>query len=274
MIEQAQTLLPFILPLAAAGAFAGLIAGLLGVGGGIVIVPVLFHLFEQLGVPDQVRMQLAVGTSLATIVATAWSSARAHYQRGTVDRNFLRDFGPFVVVGVLVGSAVAALVKGPVLTSVFAVVAFLVALQIGLGSPHWRLGERLPDGLARAVIGLFIGGLSAMMGIGGGSLTVPIMTMYGQPVHRAVGTAAATGFMIGIPGTLGFILGGWDVAGRLPGSLGYVSLLGFVLVTPMSVMCAPFGAKLAHRMDTGLLKRVFAVFLGLTALRMIYSALT
>ena len=260
--------------LLAAGAGAGIIAGLLGVGGGIVVVPVLFHLFTHLGVDESVRMQVAVGTSLATIVATAWSSARAHYKRGTVDPEFLRGYGPIIVFGVLLGSAVASMVKGPVLTAVFAVVALVVAAQLLFGSPHWKVGDSLPKGGLRVVVGTVIGALSAMMGIGGGTMTVPFMTMYGAPVHRAVGTAAATGFIIGVPGALGFVIGGWNAANLPPGSFGFVSLVGLALIAPTSMLCAPLGAKLAHRLNTVVLKRVFALFLGFTSVRMFWSVLT
>lgn len=274
MSADLSQLLPFAALLLVAGAGAGIIAGLLGVGGGIVVVPVLFHLFTHLGVDEAVRMQLAVGTSLATIVATAWSSASAHYKRGTVDTAFLKGYGPAIVAGVLLGSAVAAMVKGPVLTSVFAVVALGVAVQIAFGNPNWKLGEQLPTGVVRLGIGTTIGALSAMMGIGGGSLSVPVMTMYGTPVHRAVGTASATGFIIGVPGTLGFMIGGWNAATLPPGSLGFVSLVGLALIAPTSMLCAPLGARLAHRLNTVVLRRVFAVFLGFTSLRMFYSILT
>jgi uncharacterized membrane protein YfcA len=264
-------LLPFAALLLVAGAGAGIIAGLLGVGGGIVVVPVLYHLFTHLGIDEAVRMQVAVGTSLATIVATAWSSASAHYRRGTVDPFVLKTYGPVIVAGVLLGSAVAAWVKGPALTAVFAVVALLVALQLSFGNPHWKLGTELPKGLGRLGIGTMIGALSAMMGIGGGTMTVPVMTMYGYPVHKAVGTAAAMGFIIGVPGTIGFIVGGWDAPGRPPGSLGFVSLAGLALIVPMSMLTAPLGAKLAHRLNTVALKRVFALFLGFTSARMFYG---
>ncbi|MGE5514310.1 MAG: sulfite exporter TauE/SafE family protein [Bacteroidota bacterium] len=267
-------LLPFAAVLLVAGAGAGIIAGLLGVGGGIVVVPVLFHLFTALGVDESIRMQVAVGTSLATIVATAWSSASAHYKRGTVDRDFLRGYGPMIVVGVLLGSAIAALVKGPALTGVFAVVALVVALQLSFGAPDWRLGASLPTGWVRAAVGTVIGALSAMMGIGGGTMTVPFMTMYGTPVHRAVGTAAATGFIIGVPGMIGFVIGGWNAPNLPPGSVGFVSLVGLALVAPTSMLCAPLGARLAHKLDTKILKRVFAVFLGFTSARMFYSIIT
>ncbi len=274
METEISQLLPFLGLLLVAGAGAGIIAGLLGVGGGIVVVPVLFNLFGHLGVDDAVRMQVAVGTSLATIVATAWSSAAAHYRKGAVDRDFLRGFGPPIVIGVLLGAAVAAMVKGPVLTSVFATVSLAVAAQIAFGRPEWNLGDHLPVGWLRQAIGLGIGALSSMMGIGGGSLTVPVMTMYGSPVHRAVGTAAATGFIIGVPGTIGFIIGGWHAQGLPPGSLGFVNLAGLALITPTSVLCAPLGAKLAHSMNTTWLKRIFALFLAFNSVRMFHSILT
>lgn len=274
MPHDLASLLPFALVLLAAGAAAGVIAGLLGVGGGIVIVPVLFHLFTQLGIDEAVRMKVAVGTSLATIVATAWSSASAHWRRGNVDTTFLKGYGPVIFAGVLVGTMLATWVRGPVLTGVFAVVALAVATHIAFGKPHWRLGEHLPKGPGRVAIGGAIGALSAMMGIGGGTMTVPVMTLYGYPVHRAVGTAAAMGFVIGVPGTLGFVLGGWDAPLRPPFSLGYVSLLGLVLIAPTSMLCAPLGARLAHALDTRALRRVFAAFLALTSLRMVWTILT
>ncbi|MGE5547833.1 MAG: sulfite exporter TauE/SafE family protein [Solirubrobacterales bacterium] len=274
MTSELLQLAPFAALLLAAGAVAGVIAGLLGVGGGIVVVPVLFHLFTHLGVDEMVRMQVAVGTSLATIVATAWSSASAHWKRGTVDADFIKGWGPVVIGGVLVGSAVAAWVKGPVLTGVFATVALVVAAQIAFGNPHWTLGKALPKGGKRVAIGGAIGALSAMMGIGGGTMTVPVMTMHGYPVHRAVGTAAAMGFMIGIPGTLGFIVGGWGAANLPPGSLGFVNLPGLALIAPTSMLMAPWGARLAHRLNTTVLRRVFAAFLGFTSLRMFWSILT
>jgi uncharacterized protein len=271
MALEIAPILPFVLPLVLTGAVAGILAGLLGVGGGIVIVPALFHLFAGLEVAEAVRMKLAVGTSLATIVATAWASTAAHWRRGTVDLDFLRSYGPSVIAGVLLGSVLAAWVRGPTLTAGFAVLALTVSVQIGFGSPHWRLGQSMPGGWRRLGIGGGIGMVSGMLGIGGGSMTVPVMTMYGIPVHRAVGTAAATGFLIGLPGTIGFMAAGWNVADLPPLSLGYVSLVGFMLVTPTSILLAPLGAKLAHRVDTKVLKRVFAAFLAITALRMAWS---
>ncbi|KAF0224233.1 MAG: hypothetical protein FD176_1393 [Rhodospirillaceae bacterium] len=181
--------LAIILPLV--GVAAGLIAGLLGVGGGIVVVPVLYHVFTVLGLDEAVRMHVAVGTSLATIIATSTSSWRSHARKGAVDMDLLRDWGPFILVGVALGSLAAGWVKGPILTGIFAVFAFLVALHMAFGRPHWRLGHNLPTGAAKAGLATLIGGCSAMMGIGGGTFAVPTLTLFGTPIHRAVGTASA-----------------------------------------------------------------------------------
>jgi uncharacterized membrane protein YfcA len=259
--------------LLAAGAVAGVTAGLLGVGGGIVIVPVLWHLFSALGIDEAVRMHVAVGTSLASIIATSISSVRSHHKRGAVDFQLLRSWGPWIFLGVLVGTFLASHVRGPVLSAVFASVALVVSLHMGFGRPEWRLAPDLPKGSARAALAAVIGTISAMMGIGGGTLSVPILSLFGYPIHRAVGTAAAIGFIIGIPGAIGFVIAGWHVPDLPPFSLGYISLIGFALIFPTSTLLAPYGAKLAHGMNTRNLKRVFAAFLGFTALRMFYDLL-
>ncbi|MBR9970337.1 sulfite exporter TauE/SafE family protein [Magnetospirillum sulfuroxidans] len=260
--------------LLAAGAAGGLAAGLLGVGGGIVIVPVLFHLFTTMGLDEHVRMHVAVGTSLATIIATSVSSTRSHWRKGAVDIALLKQWGPFILIGVIIGTALAGYVRGPALTGVFAVVASLVAVHMAFGNKDWHIAEDLPKNPLRAVIGIVIGGLSSMMGIGGGTLSVPTLTLFRFPIHRAVGTAAAIGFIIAIPGAIGFILTGWNVEGRPPFSLGYINLLGVALILPTSMTLAPIGAKLAHKLNTQALRRAFAVFLALTAARMFYSILT
>ncbi|WP_341702468.1 sulfite exporter TauE/SafE family protein [Ferrovibrio sp.] len=259
--------------LLAAGAVAGITAGLLGVGGGIVIVPVLWHLFSSIGIDEAVRMKVAVGTSLATIIVTSVTSVRAHHRRGAVDFDLLRSWGPWIFLGVLAGTALAGVVRGPVLTAVFAVVATVVSLHMGFGRQDWRIAERLPEGPPKSALASVIGAISAMMGIGGGTLSVPILTLFGYPVHRAVGTAAAIGFIIGIPGTIGFVISGWNAENLPPFSLGYINLIGFALIFPTSSLLAPVGARMAHGLNTKNLKRVFAVFLGLTALRMFHGLL-
>ncbi|OJX75888.1 sulfite exporter TauE/SafE family protein [Magnetospirillum sp. 64-120] len=260
--------------LLAAGAAGGLAAGLLGVGGGIVIVPVLFHLFTTMGLDEAVRMHVAVGTSLATIIATSVSSTRSHWRKGAVDMDLLKQWGPFILVGVIMGTSIAGYVRGPALTGVFAVVASFVALHMAFGKKDWHIAESLPKNPLKALIGMVIGGFSAMMGIGGGTLSVPILTLFRFPIHRAVGTAAAIGFIIAIPGAIGFVLTGWNVDGRPPFSLGYINLLGVALILPTSMVMAPIGAKLAHSLNTQGLRRAFAGFLALTAARMFYSILT
>ncbi|MEO5373484.1 MAG: sulfite exporter TauE/SafE family protein [Alphaproteobacteria bacterium] len=257
--------------LAATGALAGLLAGLLGVGGGIVIVPVLYHVFTELGIDEAVRMHVAVGTSLATIVPTAVVSARSHRRRGAVDGDLLRTWGPAILVGVLVGTVAGGAVKGPVLTGVFAVVALLVAAHMAFAPEGRVLAARLPGPGVGMPLAAAIGGISVMMGIGGGTLSVPILTTFSYPMRRAVGTASAIGLIIGIPGAIGFAWSGLGVADRPPWSLGYVNLLGFVLLVPMTMLAAPWGARLAHTINPRLLRRVFSFFLFLTAMRMMYG---
>jgi uncharacterized membrane protein YfcA len=257
--------------LLAAGVFTGITAGLLGVGGGIVIVPILFHLFTTLNIDEAVRMHVAVGTSLASIIATSLSSVRAHHKRGGVDGALVRGWGPAIFVGVLIGSALAGYVKGPVLMTVFATVGIIVAFHMAFNKPEWTIANQLPGGIAKHTLAGTIGAISAMMGIGGGTLSVPVLTLFGYPVHRAVGSAAAIGLIIGIPGTLAFIANGWYAEGRPPFSLGYVNLLALVLILPTSMLFAPVGARLSYKLNTKNLRRAFAVFLAITAARMFYT---
>lgn len=256
-----------------AGIAAGLLAGLLGVGGGIVIVPVLFHIFSMVGMPLDLGMPLAVGTSLATIIVTSLASMRAHHRRGAVDWPLLRRWAPWIALGVCFGTLIAGIVSGVVLTAVFATVALAVALHMALSPDGLRLGPQLPDGAGLGGLGIGIGGFSVMMGIGGGTLSVPTMVLFSYPIHRAVGTASAIGLIIAVPGTLGFALAGWGAPGLPPGSLGFVNLIGFAIIVPATVLAAPLGARLAHAIDKTLLRRAFALFLALTSARMVWSLL-
>ena len=252
-----------------AGAIAGLLAGLLGVGGGIVLVPALFYGLGLLGVPDSVRMHTAIATSLATVIVTAYRSARSHHRRGAVDTELLRLWAPAIVVGVALGSGVSASLDGIGLARLFAVMALGIAAYMGFGSQDWRLVERPPTGPARFGFGGFVGGFSVMMGLGGGTLGVPTLTLCGVPIRRAVGTAAGLGPIIAVPGVLALIWTGWGVPDRLPGSLGFVHVLGFAMIVPMTWLLAPVGARWAHALPPKALRRGFAFFLGLTALRML-----
>ncbi len=254
-----------------AGLSAGLVAGLLGVGGGIVIVPVLFHLFTLLGIDPAVTMHLAIGTSLASIVPTSISAVRSHLRRDAVDVALIRRWAPAVVVGVLCGAALAGTVRGPVLTGLFGSVALLVALYMTFVKEGVRLRDSLPGPGVQAVVAAVIGAFSAMMGIGGGTLTVPSLVLCNYPIRRAVATSSAIGMIIAVPGAIGFMVAGAGIPQLPPFSLGYVSLLGLVLIVPTAMITAPMGARLAHSVNPRLLKRAFALFLVLTSAHMFYS---
>jgi len=255
--------------MAATGLVSGTLAGLLGVGGGIVIVPVLFNVLPLFGIPEAVQMKLAVGTSLATIIPTSIQSARKHFAKGTMDVPLLRSLAPSIATGVLLGTALAIWLKGDALTLVFALVAVAVAVNMATTSAEWRLRESFPAGAPRHGIGGFIGTVSAMMGIGGGTVGVPILSAFGAPMRAAVATASAFGIIIAIPATIGFVWAGWGNAMLPPLSLGYVNLIGFALIVPTSMLAAPWGVKLAHTIPPLLLKRLFAAFLAVTSVRMI-----
>ncbi|MGQ9371385.1 sulfite exporter TauE/SafE family protein [Azospirillum sp. A39] len=264
----------FALVLLFAGLCAGVLAGLLGVGGGIVIVPVLFHLLGVIGVEEDVKMHLAVGTSLASIIPTSIVSIRSHLKRDAVDRELLQSWAPWVACGVLLGTVLAGVVRGAVLTGVFAVVALAVALHMAFTSQETRLSDHPPRGVLKGITAAVIGTFSAMMGIGGGTLTVPTLVMCNYPIRRAVGTSAALGLIIAVPGTIGFVVAGLGLPDRPPLSLGYVSLLGLLMIAPVSMLSAPLGARLAHAIDPRNLRRAFAFFLAVTSLRMFYGLLT
>jgi len=262
-------LLIFVPLLLIAGAAAGMLAGMLGVGGGIVIVPALYHIFSYLEVDDTVRMHVAVGTSLATIIPTSIRSVRAHQARGSFDAQLFRRWATGIIVGVLVGTWVATLVNFATLALIFAGVALLVSAYMALGNPAWRLAEGLPGPLLNQPIAGCVGALSALMGIGGGTIAVPVLSLCGIPIHRSIGTAAGFGLIIAVPGTVGFMLGGMGTAALPAFSVGYVNWLAFIIIAPMTVLMVPLGAKLAHSLSQTALRRVFALFLGLTALRML-----
>ena len=265
----------FLLALAASagvvGSVAGFLAGLLGVGGGIVIVPMLYIALGLLGVEESVRMHTAVATSLATLVPTAWNSMRSHRAKGAVDNAFLKSWGLWILAGAAIGILVGGGAKPAILTAVFGFVAMAVALHMAFVSGEARVADGLPAGVGRVPMALGIGGFSAIMGIGGGTLAVPLLTLFNYPIRRAIGTSSAVGLIVGIPGAIGFILAGWGEPDRLPFSLGYVSLVGFVLLAPAQTLMAPIGARLAHTIPQAIMRRVFAAFLAIVAARMLWS---
>ena len=248
------------------GAAAGVLAGLLGVGGGIVLVPAFFYAFAGLGYGGPDIMRVCVATSLATIVVTSIRSVLSHRRRGSVDVDVLRSWAPGIVVGAVAGTALATVLETRGLQAIFAVLAIVVALYLAFGAGGFRFGPAMPRGAERAGASAAIGLLSTLMGIGGGSLGVPTMSLYGMAIHRAVGTAAGFGLAIAVPSTLGFLL--VPAAGAPPFTVGSVNLPAFGLVIAMTLLTTPYGVALAHRMDPAPLKRVFAAFLLLVALNM------
>jgi len=265
--------LPVIAALIAAAVAGGLIAGLLGVGGGLILVPALDFALQAAGISPAVALHVAVATSMATIVPTAISSSRSHARRGAVDAAVVRRWSVPIVVGALAGSLLAARLEPAVLAIVFGVVAFAAALKMLLPIDHIVLRQGLPGGVGGALIPAAIGAVSSMMGIGGGTLSVPTMTLLGEPVHKAVGTAALLGLWIAVPATLGYLLAQPpDAAGLPPWTVGYVSLPGLALIAPVTWAVAPLGARLAHSLDRRKLTAAFGVFLLVVALRMLYRA--
>ncbi len=264
-------LLPMILTLMAVGAFAGLLAGLLGVGGGIVLVPAYLWLFTSLGYGSDQIMQVCLATSLATIIVTSARSVLAHHRKGAVDWSILRSWAPGIMVGALIGVAAVSRLRTPTLQAIFGVMVLLIALYMAFGRKEWRLWPAMPGGVTRALWSAGIGFLSVLVGIGGGSLAVPTMTLSNVPIHRAVATAAGFGVAIALPSVAAFVL--MPLAGTPPYTLGAVNLPAFAITIAMTLMTAPLGASLAHRTDPARLKRVFAGFLALVALNMLRKVL-
>jgi uncharacterized membrane protein YfcA len=254
------------------GGVGGILAGLLGVGGGIVIVPVMEAALTYLGVDEAIRMHIAVATSLATIIPTSVASSRAHHRRKAVDLELIRRWALFVFLGAFAGSVIASHVHSDVLSIIFAVVALIVALKMMLPLEGRTIAADVPRGILVPVIPTAIGAVSSMMGIGGGTLSVAILTLFNQPIHRAVGTAALFGLAISLPGTAGFMISGFDDPRLPPGSIGYVNLIGFALISPMTFLAAPLGAAIAHRLSRRHLSLLFGLFLVIVAARMFYRA--
>jgi uncharacterized membrane protein YfcA len=266
-------LLPLAALLVLIGGFAGVIAGLLGVGGGIVLVPAFLYAFTALGYDGPQIMQVCLATSLATIVFTSARSVRAHAAKGAVDRDILRGWAPGIAAGAVVGVLIAGSMKTEALMLIFGVLGTVVGLYLGFGRESWRLGDRMPGGIGRAVTALVLGFLSVLMGIGGGSFGVPLMRLYGVPIHRAVGTASGFGLVIAVPSVIGFLLQGWDSPDLPPYTLGLVNLPAFLIVIGVTMITTTWGVRLAHAMDPKPLKRVFAVFITIVALNMLRKAL-
>jgi uncharacterized membrane protein YfcA len=258
----------------AGGVLTGILAGLFGVGGGAIIVPVLYEIFRAMHVADDIRMQLCVGTSLAIIVPTSIRSFQTHRARGNLPVAILKTWIVPVTAGVVAGSLLAAVAPAAFFKGAFVVMALMVAAKFLFAKESWRLGDELPGQPLMTLYGLFIGLYAALMGVGGGAVATVILTLYGQPIHAAVGISAGIGVIISIVGTTGFMLAGLPQQALMPPlSIGFVSLIGFALMGPVSAFIAPYGARVAHRLSRRKLEIAFGIFLCFVALRFIASLL-
>lgn len=265
----ATELAELVVALALSGAVTGLLAGLFGVGGGAVIIPVLYEAYAFLGLGEAVRMHVCIGTAMAVIVPTAIRSFLAHHKRGSVDMAVVRSWLIPMPIGVAAASALAASISGRALSGVFATIVALVAIRLLFGRQSWRLGKELPGNPLRAVIGMVIGFLSTLMGVGGGIMVNTVMTLYGRTMIQAVGTSAAVGLVISVPAVLGYIWAGWGVPGLPPLSAGYVNL-GMAVLVPVSVLAAPYGVRIAHALSQRMLEVGFGIFLTVVAIRFFF----
>lgn len=250
------------------GLVTGFMAGLLGIGGGGIIVPILYELFRLIGVDEAVRMHLCVGTSLAIIIPTSIRAFRSHRARGAVEMTVLRQLAPWVVVGVLVGIAVTSQAPASVLKLAFVVSTLFMAAQLAFKTAMVSAEPKLPrNGDWNIAVGFVTGMISTLVGIGGGAYVSGYMTYRGWSIHKAVGTASGFGPIIAIPGVIGYIVSGWGSMALPPLSVGFVSLLGFAIIAPVTVLAAPIGVKIAHRLSRRSLERIFIGFLLAVAAR-------
>jgi len=256
----------------AAGLITGLLAGMFGIGGGAVVVPVLYQVFSLLSVPETVRMQLCVGTSIAIIVPTTIRSYLTHRAKGLIVPGVIRVWALPAVLGVACGAAIAAFAPAAVFKVAFVVIATFIAVKFMFAGDRWNIGTELPGALPMTGYGFGIGLAGSLMGISGGSLSNIVLTLYGKSMHQAVATSAGLGVPITIAGTIGYILAGLPHVALLPPlSLGFVSLIGVVVMAPVSSLAAPYGARLAHRLSRRTLEIAFSVFLLLVSLRFLAS---
>ena len=274
-------LVELALMLVAVGALSGFFAGIFGIGGGAILVPVFYECFRVAGVPLEVRMPLCIGTSLAIIIPTSIRSFRAHHARGAVDLEILKLWWLPIVFGVIAGSVTARYAPERLFKIVFAAVAWSAAARLLLARDNWKLGDDLPKGPLMRLYGFIVGLMSTLMGVGGGLFSNLLMTFYGRPIHQAVATSSALAVLISIPGALGYIYAGWPAAARYPDvaalqwpfAVGYVSLIGAVLVMPTSLLTAPLGVRAAHAMSKRTLEVAFGCYLFIVGSRFVISLL-
>ncbi|MEI2387181.1 sulfite exporter TauE/SafE family protein [Breoghania sp. JC706] len=260
-----------VLALLASGAIAGFLAGVFGIGGGAVLVPILYQFLSLLGVDPSVCMHVSVATSLGIVVPTSIRSFLAHKSRGAVDLKFLKDWLIPVPIGAIVATFVAAYVSGAELKGIFAVIAVIIGLRMLFNRDSWRFGNDIPGNPARAVFGFVIGFFSTLMGVGGGVMNNTFMTLFGRPIHQAVATSSGVGILISIPAVIGLVWAGWGEPNLPPFSLGYINLLGVILVIPVTIFCAPFGVRVAHALSKRAMEISFGIFLLIVAARFAWS---
>lgn len=268
-MEELLNAWPIAIALVGTGIFAGILAGLFGVGGGIVIVPVLYFLLQFFNVSAESAMVIATATSLATIVPTAISSIRSHHKKGNVDLDILKWWGGFILLAAIAGSLIATEVSGDFLTWMFGVLAILVAFNMLFRAKAAALVSQLPGKVGQAVMALLTGGLSVMVGIGGGTIGVPLLTSFNVAAHRAVGTAAAFGLLIALPGVLTLLVVGNTPVDAPVGTFNLVNIPAFICIVPLTVLFAPVGAKIGSMLNQAQLKKAFAVVLFITGARML-----
>jgi uncharacterized protein len=267
--------------LVAVGALSGFLAGVFGIGGGAILVPVFYECFRLAGVPLEARMPLCIGTSLAIIIPTSIRSYRAHRARGAVDTEILKSWWLPILIGVIAGSVTARYAPERLFKIVFVMVAWSAAARLLLARETWKFGDDLPKGPLMKAYGFLVGLLSTLMGIGGGLFSNLLMTFYGRPIHQAVATSSALAVLISIPGALGYVYAGWPAAAQYPAvtalqfpfALGYVSLIGAVLVMPTSLLTAGVGVRVAHAMSKRTLEIAFGCYLFIVGSRFVLSLL-
>ena len=277
----ASELAELALLLVAVGALAGFLAGVFGIGGGAILVPVFYECFRLAGVPLDVRMPLCVGTSLAIIIPMSIRSFQAHHARGAVDMDILRQWWLPIVIGVVAGSVTARYAPERLFKIVFVLVAWSASARLLLARDTWKFGDQVPQGALMKLYGFLIGLLSTLMGVGGGLFSNLLMTFYGRPIHQAVATSSALAVLISIPGAVGYVYAGWPAAANHPGvaalqlpfAIGYVSLIGAVLVMPTSLLTAPLGVRVAHAMSKRTLETAFGCYLFIVGGRFVISLL-
>ena len=268
-----EELAVFALALAAAGVLSGLLAGILGIGGGAVLVPVFYQVFGILGVDEAVRMHLSVGSSLAIIVPTSLRSFSGHYARGAVDMALLRSYVFAVPAGVVLAALTAAYISSAGLRIIFAVVVLIIGLRMLFDREHWRLGTEVPSNPVRSVVGMLTGFLSTLMGIGGGVMNNTFMSLYGRPIHESVATSSGVGVLIAIPGTVGYVWAGWGNPLLPVASTGFVNWIAVALVIPITIAVAPYGVRIAHALKKRQLELAFGVFCMIVSARFFASLL-